>query len=117
MSSSAWLITLLPHIPRIVATGRPPIVNACEYVKDPKVTSVYVDNVAAAQEATTYLLTLGHQAVAFIAGMQWSAMVSGVQPPSRWTMRTGRGELNRIISFIRQPKTWPVTPFDASDER
>jgi LacI family transcriptional regulator, repressor for deo operon, udp, cdd, tsx, nupC, and nupG len=62
------LITLLPHIPRIVAAGRPPIVNACEYVKDPKVTSVYVDNVAAAQEATTYLLTLGHQAVAFIAG-------------------------------------------------
>ena len=62
------LITLLPHIPRIVAAGRPPIVNACEYVKDPKVTSVYVDNVAAAQEATTYLVTLGHQAVAFIAG-------------------------------------------------
>src|ERR1700722_20412119 len=53
----------------------------------------------------------------FIAGMQCSAIVSGVQPSARCTMRIGRGELNKIISFIRQPKTWPDTPFEASDER
>jgi LacI family transcriptional regulator, repressor for deo operon, udp, cdd, tsx, nupC, and nupG len=62
------LITLLPHIPKITAVGRLPIVNACEYVKDRSITSVYVDNVAAAQEATEYLVTLGHRAIAFITG-------------------------------------------------
>jgi LacI family transcriptional regulator, repressor for deo operon, udp, cdd, tsx, nupC, and nupG len=62
------LITLLPHIPKISAAGRLPIVNACEYVRDRSITSVYVDNVAAAQQATEYLLTLGHRAVAFITG-------------------------------------------------
>src|SRR6201996_6831427 len=54
---------------------------------------------------------------AFMAGTQCSAIVSGVQPPSRCTIRIGRGELNRIISFIRQPNTCPVTPFAASDDR
>src|SRR3954454_16210224 len=54
---------------------------------------------------------------AFIAGMQCSAIVSGVQPSDRCTMRIGRGELNRIISFIRQPNTWPLTSLDASDDR
>jgi LacI family transcriptional regulator, repressor for deo operon, udp, cdd, tsx, nupC, and nupG len=62
------LITLLPHIPKITAAGRLPIVNACEYVKDESITSVYVDNIVAAQEATEYLLTLGHRAIAFITG-------------------------------------------------
>jgi LacI family transcriptional regulator, repressor for deo operon, udp, cdd, tsx, nupC, and nupG len=62
------LITLLPHIPKISAAGRPPIVNACEYVKDQSITSVYVDNVAATQQATEYLLALGHRDVAFITG-------------------------------------------------
>jgi LacI family repressor for deo operon, udp, cdd, tsx, nupC, and nupG len=62
------LITLLPHIPKIAATGRQPIVNACEYIKDRSITSVYVDNVAAAQEATAYLLSLGHRDIAFITG-------------------------------------------------
>jgi LacI family repressor for deo operon, udp, cdd, tsx, nupC, and nupG len=62
------LITLLPHIPKLAATGRLPIVNACEYVDDPSVTSVYVDNVAGAREAVGYLLTLGHRAIAFVAG-------------------------------------------------
>ena len=62
------LITLLPHIPRVSAAGRLPIVNACEYVSDPSITSVYIDNVAASQQATEYLLTLGHRSVAFITG-------------------------------------------------
>lgn len=62
------LITMLPHIPKIAGTGRLPIVNAYEYVKDKSITSVYVDNVAAAQEATAYLLTLGHRDIAFVSG-------------------------------------------------
>src|SRR5579864_4981788 len=44
-------------------------------------------------------------------------MLSGVQPSARCTMRIGRGELNRITSFIRVPNTCPVTSFAASDER
>jgi LacI family repressor for deo operon, udp, cdd, tsx, nupC, and nupG len=62
------LITLLPHVPRIAAAAPLPIVNACEYVKNPAITSVHVDNVAAAAEATRYLLTLGHKNIAFVSG-------------------------------------------------
>lgn len=62
------LITLMPHIPKVVATGRLPIVNACEYVTDAAITSVYVDNAAGAREGIEYLLTLGHRAIAFLAG-------------------------------------------------
>ena len=32
-------------------------------------------------------------------------------------VRIGRGELNRMISFMRVPNTWPVTSFAASDAR
>jgi LacI family repressor for deo operon, udp, cdd, tsx, nupC, and nupG len=62
------LITLLPHVPKIAAALPLPIVNACEYVTDRAITSVYVDNEAAAAEATRYLITLGHRDVAFITG-------------------------------------------------
>jgi LacI family transcriptional regulator, repressor for deo operon, udp, cdd, tsx, nupC, and nupG len=62
------LITLMPHIPPLSMAGPLPIVNACEYVKDKSVTSVYVDNEAAADEAVTYLLTLGHRDIAFVTG-------------------------------------------------
>jgi len=62
------LITLMPHIPP-VAMARPfPIVNACEYVKDKSITSVYVDNEAASHDAVNYLLTLGHRDIAFVTG-------------------------------------------------
>jgi LacI family repressor for deo operon, udp, cdd, tsx, nupC, and nupG len=62
------LITLMPHIPSLEMPGPFPIVNACEYVKDKSVTSVYVDNEAASLEAVTYLLTLGHREIAFVTG-------------------------------------------------
>jgi hypothetical protein len=62
------LITLMPHVPKVSFRGRPPIVNACEYVKDKSITSVYVDNVAAGREAVSYLLALGHRDIAFITG-------------------------------------------------
>ena len=62
------LITLMPHIPRLEMPGPYPVVNACEYVKDKSITSVYVDNETAAREATAYLLNLGHRDIAFITG-------------------------------------------------
>lgn len=62
------LITLLPHIPSVIAPKPLPIVNACEYVKDRTITSVYVDNVAAAKTATSHLLALGHRRIAFVTG-------------------------------------------------
>jgi LacI family repressor for deo operon, udp, cdd, tsx, nupC, and nupG len=62
------LITLLPHIPKVSVCGTLPIVNACEYVKDKSITSVYVDNSAAAKEAVDYRITLGHREIAFITG-------------------------------------------------
>jgi LacI family transcriptional regulator, repressor for deo operon, udp, cdd, tsx, nupC, and nupG len=62
------LITLLPHIPRVSLPDPLPIVNACEYVTTRGVTTVQVDNTAAAEEATRYLINLGHRDIAFIAG-------------------------------------------------
>jgi LacI family repressor for deo operon, udp, cdd, tsx, nupC, and nupG len=62
------LITLMPRIPPLAMAGPLPIVNACEYVNDKSITSVYVDNEAAADEAVTYLLTLGHREIAFVTG-------------------------------------------------
>lgn len=47
---------------------RPPIVNACEYVLDEDVTSVFVDNRAAVRNATSYALLLGHKKLGFIGG-------------------------------------------------
>jgi len=62
------IITMSPRVPTIPIPGRAPVVNACEYVKDRQVSSVYVDNVAAAAGAVDYLLMLGHREIAFIAG-------------------------------------------------
>src|SRR6185437_16978195 len=53
----------------------------------------------------------------FRAGAATLAQSSGVQPSALCTIRIGRGELNRMISFIRVPNTWPVTSFAASDDR
>lgn len=62
------IITMSPRVPAIPIQGRLPVVNACEYVKDSQICSVYVDNIAAAATAVDYLLTLGHRDIAFIAG-------------------------------------------------
>jgi LacI family repressor for deo operon, udp, cdd, tsx, nupC, and nupG len=62
------MITLLPHLPDIAAAGPIPLVNACEYFKDNSVTRVFVDNTKAAQEATAYLIALGHRQIAFLSG-------------------------------------------------
>lgn len=62
------LITLMRRIPKMQVTGRLPIVNACEYVKNRDITSVYVDNFAAARVAVNHLLSLGHRHIAFVSG-------------------------------------------------
>jgi LacI family repressor for deo operon, udp, cdd, tsx, nupC, and nupG len=62
------IITMSPRVPAIPVQGRLPVVNACEYVKDSQVSSVYVDNVTAAGTAVDYLVMLGHRDIAFIAG-------------------------------------------------
>ena len=62
------LITLLPHVPQLPPEWRSHLVNACEYVADKNVTSVYVDNVQAAHSAVNHLITLGHRDIAFISG-------------------------------------------------
>jgi LacI family transcriptional regulator, repressor for deo operon, udp, cdd, tsx, nupC, and nupG len=62
------IITMSPRVPAIPIGGRLPVVNACDYVKDNKISSVYIDNVAAAGAAVDYLVTLGHHDIAFIAG-------------------------------------------------
>lgn len=62
------LITLQAHIPQITNKKAPPLVNACEYVTDPAITSVYCDNLGGARLAIEYLLTLGHRSIASISG-------------------------------------------------
>lgn len=62
------IITMSHRVPKIPMQGRLPVVNACEYVKDRQISSVYVDNVAAAGAAVDYLVMLGHRDIAFIAG-------------------------------------------------
>ena len=62
------IITMAHRVPVIPIDGRLPVVNACEYVKDNKISSVYIDNVAGASAAVDYLVTLGHRDIAFIAG-------------------------------------------------
>lgn len=62
------IITMAHRIPAILMPGRLPVVNACEYVKDSQISSVYIDNVAAAGAAVDYLLTLGHRDIVFVAG-------------------------------------------------
>jgi len=62
------IITLMPHRPSIAVVGRLPLVNACEYFKDSSVTRVFVDNRKAAQEATAYLVSLGHRDIAYVSG-------------------------------------------------
>src|SRR5271165_786426 len=53
----------------------------------------------------------------FNAGSAISAIAAGVQPSLRCTVRIGRVALNRMISFIRVPNTWPETSFAASDDK
>jgi LacI family repressor for deo operon, udp, cdd, tsx, nupC, and nupG len=52
------------------------MVNACEYIEDAPCPRVGIDNVAAAQEMTAYLLELGHQRIGVILGPDSSPLTS-----------------------------------------
>jgi LacI family repressor for deo operon, udp, cdd, tsx, nupC, and nupG len=62
------IITLLPRLQPRPAGAPIPVVNAGERLKDSKVTSVYVNNTAAAATATEYLVSLGHREIAMLSG-------------------------------------------------
>jgi len=62
------IITLLPHVPKLLIDGRFPVVSACECVEDRAITCIGVDNARSATIAVDHLLTLGHRRIALIAG-------------------------------------------------
>lgn len=68
------LITLLPHMPKLLLEGRAPVVNACECFDAPEVTSVSVDNIGGSRAAVDYLVALGHRQIAFIGGRSGSPL-------------------------------------------
>lgn len=51
-----------------LAEQLPPIVNACEMVEVTGIPKVNIDNMRAAQDATQYLISLGHRRIGLIAG-------------------------------------------------
>ena len=66
-----------------------PIVIGCETVS-PELTGfpgVHIDNVAAAQEATNYLLSCGHTQIAFISGQEQSLLTRDREEGFRLAMR------------------------------
>jgi LacI family repressor for deo operon, udp, cdd, tsx, nupC, and nupG len=90
------MITLLPHVPRVNLPAPLPIVNACEYVSDRSITSVYVDNVAAARAATGHLLDFGHRRIAFVTGP--------MQSPISIDRDRGYAEALKGAGIARDPK-------------
>jgi LacI family repressor for deo operon, udp, cdd, tsx, nupC, and nupG len=58
--------TILPEVP--LADQLPPLVNACEDNILEGIPKVNINNVAAADEAVNYLLSLGHKKIAAITG-------------------------------------------------
>ena len=51
-----------------LANGRAPIVNGCEYTPGLPVSSVHIDNCAAAEEAMAHLIGHGHKKIGIITG-------------------------------------------------
>lgn len=65
------VISLIHTLPSVLEfkDGKPvPLVMVCEYQRDAAVSSIGIDNIAAAGLATRHLLDLGHECIAFING-------------------------------------------------
>ncbi len=92
------IITMSHRVPSIPITGRLPVVNACEYVKDSLISSVYVDNVAAAGVAVDYLVTLGHRDIAFIAGPPASPICIDREQGYRLALERAKIPLNPALT-------------------
>lgn len=94
------IITMSPRVPAIPIQGRLPVVNACEYVKDSQICSVYVDNVAAAATAVDYLVTLGHRDIAFIAGPPTSPICVDRELGYQRALQRAGIAINPVLSAI-----------------
>ena len=112
---------------------RLPVVVGCEIVSLEMAgfPSVHIDNTAAAQEATEYLLSQGHRRVAFIHGQEQSLLTkdrengyrasmqaAGVPIEQGWVVEgnlTIDGAIKATQSLIQHPRR-PTAIFCANDE-
>ena len=68
-SQADGIIQLDSHIPFENKSERgAPIVNVCDCVRDTDIPTIEIDNAAAAEKMTDYLISLGHQNIAIITG-------------------------------------------------
>jgi LacI family transcriptional regulator, repressor for deo operon, udp, cdd, tsx, nupC, and nupG len=62
------LITLVPRLPNIRVMGRLPVVTLTQWVDDPTISAVSIDNFAAMRDSTNYIIGLGHRKIAYLGG-------------------------------------------------
>ncbi|KAF1007257.1 MAG: HTH-type transcriptional repressor CytR [Luteibacter sp.] len=94
------IITMAHRVPAIPIDGRLPVVNACEYVKDKAISSVYIDNVAAAGAAVDYLVALGHRDIAFIAGPATSPICVDREQGYRLALQKADIAMNPALTVV-----------------
>jgi LacI family transcriptional regulator, repressor for deo operon, udp, cdd, tsx, nupC, and nupG len=94
------IITMSHRVPSIPMQGRLPVVNACEYVKDAQISSVYVDNVSAAGVAVDYLVMLGHRDIAFIAGPPTSPICVDREQGYRQSLERAAIPVNSALTAV-----------------
>ncbi|WP_266158938.1 LacI family DNA-binding transcriptional regulator [Dyella silvatica] len=94
------IITMSHRVPTIPIDGRLPVVNACEYVKDSQISSVYIDNVVAAGAAVDYLVMLGHRDIAFIAGPPTSPICVDRERGYQLALQRAKIRLNPALTAV-----------------
>jgi LacI family repressor for deo operon, udp, cdd, tsx, nupC, and nupG len=110
-----------------------PIVIGCEIISRELAgfPSVHIDNIAAAQEMTDYLLSLGHRRIAFIYGQDHSLLTrdrefgyrnsmqeAGIEVEAGWVVEgklTLKGSINATRSLLKHQHR-PTAIFCANDE-
>jgi LacI family repressor for deo operon, udp, cdd, tsx, nupC, and nupG len=110
-----------------------PIVIGCETISPElaRFPGVHIDNVAAAREATNYLLKLGHRKIAFIYGHDTSLLTrdresgyrdamhkAGIPIEDGWVLKgkmTIDGSIDATHSLLQHPDR-PTAVFCANDE-
>ena len=130
------LASLSPFGTQVFSEGHEnalPVVVACETVSDDLsgFPGVHIDNVAAAQEATHYLLRLGHRKIAFIHGQQGSMLTrdreggflaamkqAGVEVEPGWLLEGGLSieGASRATARLLEHRHRPTAIFCANDE-
>jgi LacI family repressor for deo operon, udp, cdd, tsx, nupC, and nupG len=75
-------------------------VNACEYVPDAGVTSVYVDNIAGARAAVEHLVTLGHRSIAYISGPKSTAICIDRERGYELALQEAKLRVNRALMSV-----------------